>query len=169
MFSFDWLCHPREPEIAFFYLFQVLALAIREVRIEAGAVLGNVQAFASKLVNAHPPMPLLHETSNFQTMTLQKKTCRDMWLRHHCQRFLMRFCIRTCNFVSFAVLDDMCWIKTCTIKHRPSYPLFLKKTHVCHSRPARWRLYGTMKNTWLFRVYSGLDYPVLCGLLHKTS
>lgn len=55
----------------FFLFFQVLALAIREVRIEAGAVLGNVQAFASKLVNAH--LSLLHETSNFQTMTLQKK------------------------------------------------------------------------------------------------
>ena len=42
---------------------QVLALAIREVCIAAGAVLGNVQAFASKLVNALP-MPLLHESNN---------------------------------------------------------------------------------------------------------
>lgn len=62
VFSFGWLCHPREPEIACFFP-QVLALAVREVCIEAGAVLGNVQAFASKLVNAHPPMSLLHETN----------------------------------------------------------------------------------------------------------
>ena len=76
--SFDCLCHPREPEIACFFFPRCCVLAIREVCIEAGAVLGNVQAFASKLVNAHPPMPLLHETNNFQTMTLQKKTRRDM-------------------------------------------------------------------------------------------